>query len=136
VSSTTAVVLAAVIGELLWRRHRKTGRSDEAEQSLREGFRQLSIYTKWLSSIEHNSLSQEDRKVGSAHGTNAFSAIDTALQFVEDPEVLRALGSVKDDSWEITIAIMQGKQLPDLGPLQSGRSELKRVVKTRMRIKV
>ena len=134
------VVLAAVIGELIWRRHREKGRSDEAEdeatRSVREAFRQLSIYSRWLIAIEHNRLSQEDRKIGATHGTNAYSSIDEALQKVADPEVVGALGRVKDESWEITTAIMQGKQLPDLGSLQSGRDELRRVVETRMQIKV
>jgi len=65
-----------------------------------------------------------------------FQAIDDAIQKVHDPEVGGALERVKDESWKITVAIMQGMPLPNLGSLQSGRDELKRVVKTRMRIKV
>jgi hypothetical protein len=145
VSGTTAVaifvplgcvVLAAAIGEALWRNHRESGRSDEAGQSVREAFKQLSIYNKWLISLQASSLSQEEKKSGSELGMNAFSSIDAALQVVDELEVVHALERVKDESWAITTAIMQSKELPDLGSLQTGRSELKRIVETRMRIKV
>jgi hypothetical protein len=109
---------------------------DEAKQSLQTGFNQLSVFNRWLIAMEHVNLSQEDRQIGQEHGTEAFSAIDDAMQKVNDPEVVRALERVKDESWNITTAIMQDEPLPDLGSLQSGRDELKRVVKTRMRIKV
>jgi hypothetical protein len=110
--------------------------SDEAKKSLQTGFKQLSVFTKWLSGIEHVHLSQKDREIGAKYGTKAFQGLDGAMQKVQDPEVSSALERVKGESWMVTLDIMQGRPLPDLGSLQSMRNELKRLVKTRMRINV